>query len=148
MVPGGLHSPLLIFMFIFLLFWPCCAACGIFISHPGIEPALPTEEAWRLNPWTSREVLLVSPECPLISPSLVLLWGSQGGQSWPERSLLCFGQLWGDPFLGRPSWGDPLLWGALGRPIPAGVHRLITESGRLPQLRPCPQSGLGGWGWL
>ena len=42
-------------------------------------------EARRLNPWTAREVLLVSPECPLVSPSLAVLWGEQGGQSWPER---------------------------------------------------------------
>ncbi|XP_043333203.1 translation initiation factor IF-2-like [Cervus canadensis] len=53
---------------------PAAGACGIFVSGPGIEPAPPTVEARCLNPWTAREVVLVSSECPLVSPSLALLW--------------------------------------------------------------------------
>ena len=40
-----------------LLFsWPHCAACGILVPRPGIEPGPPAVKAPRPNHWTSREV--------------------------------------------------------------------------------------------
>ena len=33
----------------------CCAACGILVPQPGMEPMPPTVEAWSLNHWTARE---------------------------------------------------------------------------------------------
>ncbi|XP_073665439.1 solute carrier family 22 member 18 isoform X11 [Tursiops truncatus] len=35
---------------------PCCAACGILVPQPGIEPVPPAAEAQSLNHWTAREV--------------------------------------------------------------------------------------------
>ena len=39
----------------FFFFWLCCAACGILVPWPGIEPTSPAVEAWSLNRWTARE---------------------------------------------------------------------------------------------
>ena len=36
-------------------FWPRCAACGILVPQPGIEPTPPALEVWSLNHWTARE---------------------------------------------------------------------------------------------
>lgn len=45
--------PLLLFTPIFP---PCCLACGISVSRPGIELVLPAVEVWHLIHWTAREV--------------------------------------------------------------------------------------------
>ena len=37
-----------------------CAACGILVPHPGIEPTPPAVEVQSLNRWTAREVPQVS----------------------------------------------------------------------------------------
>lgn len=37
-------------------FWLYCMACGISAPQTGIEPVLPTVEAWSLNHWMTREV--------------------------------------------------------------------------------------------
>ena len=37
-------------------FWPHCAARGILVPWPGIEPMAPAVEAWSLNHWITREV--------------------------------------------------------------------------------------------
>lgn len=37
---------------LFLVFWPCCKACGILVPWPGIEPTPLALEAWSLNHWT------------------------------------------------------------------------------------------------
>ena len=39
-----------------LFFWPLCAACGILVPRPRIEPVPPALEAWSPNHWTAREV--------------------------------------------------------------------------------------------
>ena len=39
----------------FSVFWPHCAACGILVLRPGIEPMPPAVEAWSSNHWTARE---------------------------------------------------------------------------------------------
>ena len=44
------------FFFFGLLVWPHCAACGILVPQPGIEPVPPAVEAQSLNHWTAREV--------------------------------------------------------------------------------------------
>ena len=36
------------------VYWPCCMACGILASQPGIEP-IPAVEARIPNHWTARE---------------------------------------------------------------------------------------------
>ena len=47
--------------FFFLFFgggmWggPCCAACGILVPWPGIEPTPSAVKAWSANHWTARE---------------------------------------------------------------------------------------------
>ena len=41
-----------------LFFWLHRVACGILIPQPGIELVLSAVEAWRLNHWTTREVLV------------------------------------------------------------------------------------------
>ena len=45
-----------VFLFVFLIVWPCRMACGILVPRPGIEPMPPALEAWSLNHWTTREV--------------------------------------------------------------------------------------------
>ena len=41
---------------IFFFFWPRCAACGILVPQPGIEPVPPAVEVWSPDHWTTREV--------------------------------------------------------------------------------------------
>ena len=41
-----------------LFFWLHRVACGILIPQPGIELVLSAVEAWSLNHWTTREVLV------------------------------------------------------------------------------------------
>ena len=43
------------------MFWPHCAACGILVPQPGIEPVPPAVEAWSPNHWTAREVHIYLP---------------------------------------------------------------------------------------
>ena len=38
-------------LFIFILFWSCCMACGILVPWPGIEPVASAVEAEVLTPW-------------------------------------------------------------------------------------------------
>ena len=45
-------------IFSFILAWLHCAACGILVPPPRIEPMPPVLEAWSLNHWTAREVPL------------------------------------------------------------------------------------------
>ena len=46
-----------IFLFNFNFnFWLHCAACGILVPQPGIEPVPPALEVQSLNHWTAREV--------------------------------------------------------------------------------------------
>ena len=51
---------------IFYLFWPCCAACGIFVPQLGIQSVPPAVEAGSLNHWTTRE----------FPPLIFLIFGS------------------------------------------------------------------------
>ena len=44
------------FFFLIFTFWSCCAACGVLVPRPGIEPAPTALEAQNLNHWTAREV--------------------------------------------------------------------------------------------
>ena len=39
----------------FLFFWPCCAACGILVSRPGIEPRPSAVKPQSPKHWTTRE---------------------------------------------------------------------------------------------
>ena len=48
----------LVFCFLFLIFWPRCAACGILVPWSGLEPASPALGEQSLNHWTDREVPL------------------------------------------------------------------------------------------
>ena len=41
-----------------LYFWPCCAACGILVPQPGIEPVPPDLEAQSLNPGLPEKSIL------------------------------------------------------------------------------------------
>ena len=41
---------------LFIYFWTCCAACGILVAQPGIEPMLPALEVRTLNHWITRKV--------------------------------------------------------------------------------------------
>ena len=66
--------------FCLFCFWLLCAACGILVSWPGIEPTPPAVEAWSLNHWTTREVLFYSSVCKLLFSfglwdPLYRLWG-------------------------------------------------------------------------
>ena len=42
--------------FFFNFFWLCCAAWGILVPQPGIEPMSLAVKAWSLNHWMSRDV--------------------------------------------------------------------------------------------
>ena len=44
--------------FIYLFIWLHCAACGLLVPQPGIEPVPPALDAQSLSPWTSREAPL------------------------------------------------------------------------------------------
>ena len=46
-----------LFISFFKKFWPCCMACGILVSQPGIKPSPPVIEAQSLNHLTAKEVL-------------------------------------------------------------------------------------------
>ena len=39
-------------------FWSCYTTCGIVVPWPGMEPMPGELEAWSLNSWTTREVLV------------------------------------------------------------------------------------------
>ena len=43
-----------------LIYWPRHTAHGISVPQPEIEPVLLALEAWSLNHWTTRKVLLQS----------------------------------------------------------------------------------------
>ena len=43
-------------IYLFLIFWSCCMACGILVPWPRIEPVPLAVEARSLNHWTTREV--------------------------------------------------------------------------------------------
>ena len=45
----------MLFLFVFILFWPHCTACGILAPQPGIEPTPLALEMQSLNHWTTRE---------------------------------------------------------------------------------------------
>ena len=52
--PTKLEDPLATdFDFFCLFVWPPCAACGILVPQPGIEPVPPAVEARSLNHWTT-----------------------------------------------------------------------------------------------
>ena len=42
----------------FFPFWSCHTACGILVPQLGTKTLLPTVEAWSLNHWTTRKVLI------------------------------------------------------------------------------------------
>ena len=44
------------FILFIYLFWLHCAACGLSVPRPGIEPTPPAVEGQSLNHWTAREV--------------------------------------------------------------------------------------------
>ena len=44
----------LCFFFFLLIFWQCCAACGILVPQPGMEPMPPAVEAQSRSCWTPR----------------------------------------------------------------------------------------------
>ena len=44
------------FIYLFLFFWSCHAACGILVPWPGIKPVPHAVEEQSLNHWTTREV--------------------------------------------------------------------------------------------
>ena len=44
------------FIISIFFFWPHCAACGILVPQPEVEPVAPALEARSLNHWTAREV--------------------------------------------------------------------------------------------
>ena len=46
----------LMFIIIYFIFWLCCAACGILVPQPGIEPTPPAVEVRSLNHWTAGEI--------------------------------------------------------------------------------------------
>ena len=43
------------FGFCFSFSWPRCAACGILVTQPGVEPGPSALKAWSPNHWTARE---------------------------------------------------------------------------------------------
>ena len=55
------------------LFWPHHVACRILVSQPGMEPMPPALAVGRLNPWTTREVPLVSWFCFHYKNSVVMM---------------------------------------------------------------------------
>ena len=55
------QSFLLLFGVLWVFFFFGHASCGIFVPQTGIEPVPLVLEAWNLNYWTVREVLVRSP---------------------------------------------------------------------------------------
>ena len=50
----------LCYAFIYLFYFLGQAACVILVPRPGLEPMPPAVEAWSLNYWTAREVLVLT----------------------------------------------------------------------------------------
>ena len=50
------HMVRLEHFYLFIIFWPRCAACRTLVPWPGIEPVPPSVEAYNLNHWNAREV--------------------------------------------------------------------------------------------
>ena len=46
---------LILFIYLFIFFWPCHMACRVLAHRPGIEPAPPAVGVRRLNHWTAGE---------------------------------------------------------------------------------------------
>ena len=61
-----------LFLFTYL-FWPHCAACGILVPQPGIEPVPPAVEGWSPNLWTAREFSLKPFLIPSVHPTTDVL---------------------------------------------------------------------------
>ena len=61
----------------YFIFWPHHVPCGILVPLPGIKPSTPAVEAWNLNHWTSREVLLICFCLKIAFTSLQTLWNRQ-----------------------------------------------------------------------
>ena len=55
------HSKIVFFKkpFFFSFLWPHCAALGILVPQPGIEPVSPAMEVWSLNHWITRGVAMI-----------------------------------------------------------------------------------------
>ena len=63
---------------VYLTFWPHHISHGTLVTQPGIEPLPPALEAWSLNHWTTRKVLL-----PVVLTSSWFF-------SCPMMHLICF----------------------------------------------------------
>ena len=61
----------------YFIFWPHHVLCGILVPLPGIKPSTSAVEAWNLNHWTSREVLLICFCLKIAFTSLQTLWNRQ-----------------------------------------------------------------------
>ena len=68
MLNKGTEGHLSISLF-FFFFWPHCAAYGIIVPQPGIEPSPPAVEAQSLTHWTAREL----PEVLLLTLNSVFM---------------------------------------------------------------------------
>ena len=76
----GIWTPDLHFVGVFCLsvcFYLCCAACGILVPYPGIEPSAPSLEAQSPNHRTTREVPAHTVNHSLLIPPLLFnTWNS------------------------------------------------------------------------
>ena len=76
-------------IFIFINFWPCCAACTILVPWPGMEPAPPALEVWSLNHWTTRG----SPREATVNMVKASVWWCQWSSKFdnPQRKIIGLG---------------------------------------------------------
>ena len=90
-------------------FWPHCAACGILVPRPGIEPVPRAVEVGSPNHWTAREFsvspFLNNPGAFVLNPSLVPRWqwalywvdlSESAANPWVGTVIICLFQ-WGKP---------------------------------------------------
>ena len=66
---GCRWCPLSLKIALLFIYWPCCAACGILVPRPGIEPVHLAVEARSLNHWTTRKL----PKLPFLDSSIFCL---------------------------------------------------------------------------
>ena len=105
--------------------WVLIAACGIFVSHPGIEPRLLALGTWSLSHWTTGES-----QCDICSAVLIACFPD----GWDGKGSACNAGTWVRPLgqedplgKGMATHSSILAWRIPWTVEPGGLHG-VTKS--------------------